>query len=887
MTAHTLSCSCGACSLAGGVLTSPENRPSLPTLAYRRGSFSSIRAAILQDIGVANGRTAVIRDLTARTDDHAITLAELWAAVGDVLGFYSERYANEAFLGTATQPRSVERLARLVGYRRRPGIAALAWLAFDAEPGSVVSIAGPIKVQSVPGPPPPEGPPLPPQIFETLHPTVVDARLNRIHAYTRPRPAQPFGSGVSTTILRRGDVGNAATTLRPRDRVALWGAAANEFETAEVAAVVEAEDHVRIEWAAPLRGAAGADPQVRVTTRLLRAFGAAAPPTWIEPQQIPNTNPPSTHWVFRLLGSTIVVAGTTSFDIDAKADDITQGTEIVVLSPGVAPHLARVTAVGTATPKVGPLSDTVTRLEMSPALPSYNRAEVALHVVSGPPIMGWDNDYSAARLGASIHVPVWSAPPEDGRAAVEIGRRVERHQWQAGDVLTLDALTAGKTIIVEPDQPQASGVVVPGPLVFHLAADAALPAFDATGFGHLRLDLIATDDDKAAAADWPAVSSLWVRGNVARASHGETVVETLGDGDAARPFQRFALGKKPLTFVPSPSAGGVATTLSAFVDGVRRDEVRTLYGQPPSAPVVETATRPDGTTFVLSGDDRTGARFTSGSGNVTARYRVGSGLAGRVGPQSLTTLLTKPVGLSAVVNPLAAEGGADPEHPSTMRSQAPASVRALGRAVSLRDIEDLLLLSGNVAKAQAVWLSNGLERCIHVTVAAPGDGPLSASLRASLVASLDSVRETSVRIAIDDARRIGVELKASVVVDRRAIEAAQVLAAVDTAARSMLGFSSARLGYGIALSDVIAGLAAVPLVVGVDVDGFGFVPGQLTTADMDAHGLAMAAGQPLPVQPKLRSLRAQSAPLRGNVVPAELLLASRPEQIAISDGGLG
>ena len=119
MSAHDLSCSCGACTLAGGVLTSPENRPSLPVLSYRRGSFSSIRAALLQALGVARADTAAIRELTARADDHAITLTELWAAVGDVLGFYNERYANEAFLGTATQGRSVERLARLVGYRRR------------------------------------------------------------------------------------------------------------------------------------------------------------------------------------------------------------------------------------------------------------------------------------------------------------------------------------------------------------------------------------------------------------------------------------------------------------------------------------------------------------------------------------------------------------------------------------------------------------------------------------------------------------------------------------------------------------------------------------------------------------------------------------------------
>ncbi len=44
-------------------------------------------------------RAEALAGLTARrSDDFAITLLELWAAVGDVLTFYQERYANEAFL---------------------------------------------------------------------------------------------------------------------------------------------------------------------------------------------------------------------------------------------------------------------------------------------------------------------------------------------------------------------------------------------------------------------------------------------------------------------------------------------------------------------------------------------------------------------------------------------------------------------------------------------------------------------------------------------------------------------------------------------------------------------------------------------------------------------
>ena len=51
-------------------------------------------------------------------------------------------------------------------------------------------------------------------------------------------------------------------------------------------------------------------------------------------------------------------------------------------------------------------------------------------------------------------------------------------------------------------------------------------------------------------------------GNVANASHGETVRdEIVGDGDASQAFQRFDLRKKPVTYVPAPVAGGVASSL--------------------------------------------------------------------------------------------------------------------------------------------------------------------------------------------------------------------------------------------------------------------------------------------------------------------------------------
>ena len=51
-------------------------------------------------------------------------LVDLFAAISDVLSFYSERYANEMFLRTARDRDSLLRLVRLIGYRLSPGVAA-------------------------------------------------------------------------------------------------------------------------------------------------------------------------------------------------------------------------------------------------------------------------------------------------------------------------------------------------------------------------------------------------------------------------------------------------------------------------------------------------------------------------------------------------------------------------------------------------------------------------------------------------------------------------------------------------------------------------------------------------------------------------------------------
>jgi predicted phage baseplate assembly protein len=165
---------CGCC--IGVEVVTPRiiyNRPGLPVLGWRVAEYADLLETMSSRIsqvwvdvetGAADphGRGLLQRVfplrglLTRSADDPTMALLDAWAVLGDVLTFYSERIANEGFLSTATELRSVVWLARLVGYRRRPGVAASAYLAFTADAAwtgaDPLRIPAGARVQSLPQP---------------------------------------------------------------------------------------------------------------------------------------------------------------------------------------------------------------------------------------------------------------------------------------------------------------------------------------------------------------------------------------------------------------------------------------------------------------------------------------------------------------------------------------------------------------------------------------------------------------------------------------------------------------------------------------------------------------------------------------------------------------
>jgi hypothetical protein len=79
--------------------------------------------------------------------DVGVVVMEVLAAMADELSYYQDRIAGEALLGTATQPLSLLRHARLVDYEPAPATVATAVLQLEVRPGAT-TITTPVRCQA-------------------------------------------------------------------------------------------------------------------------------------------------------------------------------------------------------------------------------------------------------------------------------------------------------------------------------------------------------------------------------------------------------------------------------------------------------------------------------------------------------------------------------------------------------------------------------------------------------------------------------------------------------------------------------------------------------------------------------------------------------------------
>jgi hypothetical protein len=780
---------CGCC--AGVERRTPlpvQNRPGLSAIAYRTGVHADFFASLIAGLTDAT-RPGLAALRTRDADDFTIALLDAWALAADTLTFYNERLAQESYLRTATERISLRELGRLLGYRLRPGVAARTYLAFalqrppnlpaaaTRDPGAappvtptVVMLEPGLRVQSIPGPGEQ------PQTFETVE--TVEARPEWNAIPVLQTVAQDFATDPGQAYLD-----GAALNLKPGDALVFSGSdSTNEFHWSvrKLRSVVPdaAAGRTAVTWAvdnADWGARLALSPQAQVLRKAFDVFGHNAP-SWLSmstqfrhdygPGGGAHEHDPK--WPDYVITGAQITKFDLWVDLDGSYPDVLPGS-LVVLTGAGGTQAWDVMAVAELSRADFAVSGRVTRLKLQ----------------SVPEGLSYDTFFSDVRgtkvLGVSQGLALAAAPDQSP---------VEADSLELG--IDVTGMKAGRRLIVTG---KTSDGVAQTELVT-LRSDAAGQVLTLTqplAFEYKR-------------------ETVLIYGNVALATHGETVQQILGSGNASSSFQRFNLASDPLTFVQSSAdLSGAETTLAVRVNDVLWMGAPTLHGTGAADRAYAVRTDETGATHVQFGDGVHGARLPSGANNVRATYRKGIGAAGNVRAGGLAQLLDRPLGVKGVSNPFAATGGGDRESEAAARASIPLGVRTLGRAVSLLDYEDYARAFTGVVKAKAAALSlrGGLTVVVTVLFAS---GDRSADLRASLRAHGDPEVQVLVVNGTIQTFRLGLYFTRD-----PAYDAAAVGAGIKAAVRAAFGSDARDLAQPVYLSEIEAAAHTVPGVLGVEV----------------------------------------------------------------------
>ena len=894
---------CGCCAgLTAETPTAVGNAPGLPAVGYRIGTQPSFRASLLARLSSTDYPS--LAPLTAReNDDWTIALCDAFACAADVLTFYQERIANESYLRTATERRSVIELARLIGYKPAPGVAASTALAFTLEPApgqpalaaQPVTIAAGTRVQSIPDPGQTA------QTFETGKDVPARVEWNAMPAQSALWP--PFADGVTDLY-----VAGTGLQIQPGDAIALVSAQRMDGDGAGLSDVrwldrVEedsARNITRLLWTAGLSAGWNAQAtgwHVYVFRQRAALFGANAPDADLvytaTNAGLFTHKPPGAEW------KGFDVSASEPVDLDALYPKATNGGWFVLyqetwrwlgpimkgtmqVRPAKSAHggtgtleqiggsyvsqlgLYRISAASQLSRSGFGLSARITRLnpDVTDGLDQYPRRDTIVllqsdELIPAPrplryPVFGSTVvlDVSEPALAPGRKIAVTGkrqriALPRDTRSisfpddltrqplAGESFRmagaplqQVGANQWQALTPADLPGSASNTTwlwpLIDHDDTPvriQApAGALL---LIDALKDDEALSEVATLDEGADALTATATHTTlqwQAPLANCYDRRSFAVNANVADATHGETVSEIAGSGNASLANQAFQLRQSPLTYVSSSAAEGASSTLQVRVNNLLWQEQPALYAEPPKAHVYETSQDDNSVTTLQFGDGVDGARLPTGQNNIRLQYRKGLGTAGNLRAGQLTSLLTRPLGVKAVVNANDATGGQDPEVLEAARMNAPLRILTLDRAVSANDYGNYARAFAGIAKAHALWIDSGTARGVYLSVAGAGGSaiPAGSDTQANLIQSLRNHGDPLIPIAVQSYAKATFTLKVAILCASDA-DPKIVTAAVDAALRAAYAFDARDFGQAVTIDEVYAVIQAVDGVLAADI----------------------------------------------------------------------
>lgn len=916
--------SCGCCT--GVTQATPlviANRPSLPTISYRAGTYPTFLASMTA--ALSGSSVPALANLSTRADsDFSIALIDAWSEALDILTFYTERLANEAYIGPAVEARSVFELSRLVGFKPSPGVSASTVIAYSlaTAPGSptVVTIPAGSRVQSVPGPG------QTPAVFETSSDLTATLANNSIPAATTT-PWQLDGSHTWTWIAGTSNniqVGDALLFVSAANGIpSISGPAKVVYVTAVTPDA--SSGATMISWDAQLPFAAGETAICLYVFRTKAAlYGVNAPVPGMFAgatlKSIPpfNGSPPSNihDWPWQYAPNSSVINLDNSYSglnpaASGKNATADQSQWMVLTGPSDNKNYPDYTSyfqIAKATesnPKLYALSSKTTQLQIASgtvldgatwldldtllylfvqetrSTTAYVNSE--LLSFADLPLTNWSQSktyqLATGMLAPTSGASVLLAGAQPIAANSPIG--VSGKRLRIVPLVALNGANGGFTpsgavgalpvslnqaFLVDAFPPQqdpdiSENLLWPvlttagptGTQSTQAAAPAGQPSTPSgqagtlsipSAAGSFQLQPSANADPVAAEAALVFSSTVngatttltlvnalqriydsstfSVNANAAQATHGETVMEILGSGDATNAALQFQLKQSPLTYTAAATNGGVQSTLQVRVNNLLWTEVPNFLASAPADRAFVTTPVADAGPIVQFGDGVQGARTPTGASNIQARYRKGIGLAGMVSAGQLTIPLDRPQGVQTVTNPSAATGGADPTSPAAAKTSAPLPTLTLGRIVSLEDYQNYALNFAGIALALATWTWFGARRGVFLTLAGVGGTTLDASDQtvAYLMQAYQTYGLPNVPVLAVSYSPQNFELAMQVMVDTPTYPQNQVIAQVWQNLSTAFAFGQLQPGQGVAASEVIEIAQSTPGVVAVNLTGF-------------------------------------------------------------------
>jgi hypothetical protein len=681
-----------------------ENRPSLSHIRYRIGRYSDFRAAMLS----ALDRSPLLLGWTHRkADDAGIALLEGAAVLGDILTFYQELYANEAYLGTATWPRSIVGLVRLIGYRAAPGLGGTGYVGLE------IGGDAPVRV--------PAGLPFSAQLdgmsapadFETSEDIVALPALSRLSLYA-PTVTGAVYAGTKQFGARPGDLAAAGVTLKANDRLMLVDDAnPSNRQIAVISGVATVLDQTVVTITGAWQGEAvpGAITAYKLN-RTFRAFGFNAP---LVQFSLDSSN---------TLQSTPVDTGITvkeilqGFPLERQVNDLSAGTLMLVDLQVTAHgghhwnHFQAMTALSVKndTDSVGPMQGGITRVAFEPPPPP------------GAFIFGFQQDTD--RRTAVCYEVVGQDFAVGGVRRLAPGADTST-LCHFGDGASYEALDGRllQFVALNPDGTAARVEETKAHIERADVGDAAQVA--------VRPLALASALAQFTLADFPvAKPGIVVLGNLVPMTQGKTQpVAVLGNGDSRQIYQSFQIPKSPLAWLFDEALTPPRKPqVRILVNQIEWSEVDSLFASGPKDQVYILREDNAGNTWVRFGDGVNGATLPSGVGNVTAVYRTGNGANGSLQSGANPQANVQVANLNQLRLYDEVTGGTVDENACHIRQTASGRVQELGRIVSLSDFEYEALALPGVEKARAVWDTDGNIPLLKLTVLLSDDTP--AQLRA-------------------------------------------------------------------------------------------------------------------------------------------------------------